>query len=100
MWIGRASAMGERSMSMHPTRRRFLQTTAAAAMIAPLSRADQQPGEKLNVAVVGVTGQGNYDLNGVVAAGVNLVALCDVDERLAGPVREKYPKAVFDVDFR
>jgi predicted dehydrogenase len=87
-------------MSTHPTRRRFLQATAATAVMAPLSRADQQPSEKLNVAVVGVTGQGGYNLGQVVGAGVNIVALCDVDERLAGPVREKYSKAVFDVNFR
>src|SRR5438105_2332402 len=87
-------------MSTRPTRRRFLQATAATALLAPLTRAEQQPSEKLNVAIVGVTGQGGYDLGQVVGAGVNIVALCDVDERLAGPVREKYPKAVFNVDFR
>ncbi len=87
-------------MTTRWTRRRFLQTTAAAAVLAPLTRADQQPSERLNVAVVGITGQGGYDLSNVAAAGANIVALCDIDERLAGPVREKYPKAVFDADFR
>lgn len=84
------------------TRRRFLQSTGATVLGAPyfIRAADQPASERLNVAVVGVTGQGGYNLGGVVGAGVNIVALCDVDERLAGPVREKYPKAAFDVDFR
>src|SRR5439155_18478108 len=90
-------------MTRRGTRRRFMQATAAAALAAPLARGEekkQPPSERLNVAVVGITGQGGYDLSNVAAAGANIVALCDVDERLAGPVREKYPKAVFDADFR
>src|SRR5436190_19290906 len=92
-------------MSMRSTRRRFLQSTAIAGGVfigGPALRADQkQPAsEKLNVAVVGVAGQGAYNLGQVAAAGTNIVALCDVDENRSGKAREQFPKADHEVDFR
>jgi len=78
------------------TRRRFLQATAAASATiiagAPfISRAWAAAGakspydnlvpanRKVRVACVGVGGKGYLDMNGVIAAGAELAALCDVD---------------------
>ncbi len=71
------------------TRRRFVQstlaTTAAAAAIARprwLRAANQvSANEKLNVAFIGATNQASHDFNMITAApGVNVVAMCDVDD--------------------
>src|SRR4029450_5998124 len=86
-------------MTTRFTRRRFLQTAAATTLARPFLRADQPPAsERLDVGIIALTNRGGATRNGVADAGVNIVALCDVDERRAGPVREKYPKAVFEVD--
>jgi predicted dehydrogenase len=87
------------------SRRSFLHTTAAAgAALATgvLFAGDKKPpaSERLQVGVIGVTGQGGGDMNQVVAAGAEVAALCDVDERRAGPVRERFPRARFYTDFR
>jgi predicted dehydrogenase len=93
-------------MSSRWTRRRFLQSTAAASAAGlatnVLPAADKQvpPSERLRVGMIGTTNQAGYNLNEVVKAGVEIVALCDVDERRAGPVRERFPKAKFHVDWR
>jgi predicted dehydrogenase len=85
-------------------RRRFLKSTAAAAgfWIGAARAEEKKPGpnDRLQVGVIGVTNQGGYNLENVAKAGAEIVALCDVDERRAGPVREKYPRASYDIDFR
>ena len=43
-----------------------------------VSRAVDSPNEKLNVALIGIGGQGGSNLRGVSSQ--NIVALCDVDE--------------------
>jgi len=90
----------------HPlNRRRFLQTTAAGitglgtGLLAAQDKKDS-PNEKLNVGVIGVAGQGEYDLNQVANAGAAIVALCDVDEKRAGKARERFPAAKVYPDFR
>jgi predicted dehydrogenase len=85
------------------TRRRFLHETAglaASAVAAPLLAADKPkaPSERLNLAVVGVSGRGADNLAGV--GGENIVALCDVDADRAGDARKQFPKADFTQDFR
>ena len=43
------------------------------------------PSEKVNIAGIGVGGQGAADIDRINSAGgANIVALCDVDERYAG----------------
>ncbi len=54
--------------------------------------------EKLNIAGIGVGGQGAGDLNGVSSE--NIVALCDVDSRRASASFRKYEKAARYTDFR
>ena len=54
---------------------------------------------KLNIAGIGVGGQGRGDLDSV-ANGQNVVALCDADTARAGDVFKKYPQAKAYQDFR
>jgi predicted dehydrogenase len=90
-------------MSSRWTRRRFLHTTAATALAAgslPAAEKKPRPSERLHVGVIGTFNQAGYDLNEVANAGAEIVALCDIDERRSGPVRERFPRAKFHVDFR
>lgn len=57
------------------------------------------PSERLNIASVGVGGQGTYDLT-QFAADHNIVALCDVDDAYAAKTFDSYPKANKYRDFR
>jgi predicted dehydrogenase len=90
-------------MTSNFTRRRFIQASAAAALAAgPLAAADKKVGanEKVNLGIIGVGGQGTYNLNGV--AHENIVALCDVDSerREVVAARKAHPDAKFYQDFR
>lgn len=86
------------------SRRRFLQSSAVGAMALSTGRLlgqdkKEPASERLQVGVIGVAGQGEYNLNGV-AAHANIAALCDVDEKRAGKARERFPQATFTADFR
>ena len=56
------------------------------------------PSEKLNIAGIGVGGQGRWDLEQVSSE--NIVALCDVDERRAAATFQRFPNARRYKDFR
>jgi predicted dehydrogenase len=56
------------------------------------------PSEKLNIAGIGVGGQGGGDIENVSSE--NIVALCDVDEERAGGTFKRFPKARKYRDFR
>ena len=56
------------------------------------------PNDKLNVAVIGVGGQGGANLRGVSSQ--NIVAVCDVDERRAGKAFEQFAAGGRFTDFR
>lgn len=59
------------------------------------------PSDKLNVAGIGVGGKGRSDLRSCYESGkVNIVSLCDVDDRQSVSSREAYPKASYYHDFR
>ena len=86
-------------------RRRFLATAAAAAFgfqIVPRcvlgGPGHKAPGEKLNIAGIGVGGQGAGDLQKMEDE--NIVALCDVDAKYAAHTFKKYPKAEVFKDYR
>src|SRR5689334_10293282 len=87
-------------------RRRFLQTTAAAGAFGfwsgRLLADDPKPSanERLHVAVIGIAGQGDYDLGETAKTGTAIVGLCDVDENRAAGARRAHPKAKFFTDFR
>jgi predicted dehydrogenase len=59
----------------------------------------KSPNEKLNFAAIGSGGQGASNL-AAAAPTENVAALCDVDDRRAAPVFERYPKATRYRDFR
>ncbi len=87
------------------SRRDFLSGAAAAAgafTIVPrhvLGGSGQTPpSEKLNIAGIGVGGQGGSDLENVSSE--NIVALCDVDDRRAAGTFARSPKARRYKDFR
>ena len=56
------------------------------------------PSDTLNVACVGVGGMGRSDVNGV--SGENIVAMCDVDDRMAEQSYARFPAAKKYRDFR
>ena len=56
--------------------------------------------DKLNVAGIGIGGQGGADVNEVAGLGHNIVALCDVDEKYAAKEFAKYPQAKRFTDYR
>jgi predicted dehydrogenase len=89
------------------SRRKFIRNTAltgAGFIIVPrhvLGRGFIAPSDKLNVAGIGVGGKGTSDLLEIAKSPhVNIVALCDVDDRQAKKSRENYPKAPYYRDYR
>ena len=92
-------------MNTRLNRRRFLQHTSLGTVGlwlagASSARADRKfsANDKLNVAVIGVSNQGAYNLGNVSSQ--NVVALCDVDERLLAAAAQKHPSARTYTDFR
>jgi len=86
------------------SRRRFLGTAAATAAFTILPRhvlggpGVTAPNSKLNIAGVGIGGQGGWDLQQF--PNENIVALCDVDDRHAAKTYARYPRAKRYKDFR
>jgi predicted dehydrogenase len=86
------------------TRRNFLATSTAASSVlflpcsVALGAGADSPNNKLNIAGIGVGGQGGADIDEVSTE--NIVALCDVDWNHAGHTFDKYPKARRYKDFR
>ena len=87
------------------SRRRFLGTSAAMGttfMVLPSHvlglRAGTSPNEKLNIAGVGIGGQGGEDIKNMTSE--NIVALCDVDSAHAAGRFKTYPNAKVHTDFR
>ncbi|TDE16763.1 Gfo/Idh/MocA family protein [Dyadobacter psychrotolerans] len=90
-----------------PSRRDFIKTSAIAAssfFIVPrhvLGKGFIAPSDKLNIAGIGVGGKGKSDLASFAKSpNVNIVALCDVDDRQAVTSRTSFPKATYYKDFR
>lgn len=88
-------------------RREFIRNTALAGgafFIVPrhvLGRGYIAPSDKLNIAGIGAGGKGESDLlEFSKSPRVNIVAYCDVDERMIGKTRERFPAARYYKDFR
>src|SRR5688572_20873108 len=73
---------GRSTMSRVMGRREFVQTAAAAAILAQGQVAKAQPSERIRVGCVGVRGRAGYLLSAFAAnKEVELVAIADVDSR-------------------
>jgi predicted dehydrogenase len=85
-------------------RRRFLQQAAAGAaglcLFSPRASGARRgsANSKLNIGVIGVANQGNYNLTHV--DGEHIVALCDVDGNYLAAAAQKFPRAQRYSDFR
>ena len=89
------------------SRRNFLRNAAYATggvMIVPrhvLGRGFTAPSDKLNIAGVGTGGKAEVNLPYAFNKGSdNIVALCDVDDRMAVHARKNWPNAPYYKDYR
>jgi predicted dehydrogenase len=85
------------------TRRHFLLSSAALTATATLRAQDKKapPSERVRVGVVGVGNQGAYNWGELAKVpSCEVVALCDVDDRMTAKARAQFPKAKFFTDFR
>ena len=90
------------------SRRNFIKTAGLASagfMIVPRhvlgGKGFIAPSDKLNIAAIGAGGKGQNDLQEFSKSPyVNIVALCDVDDRRSAHSRETYTKAKYYKDFR
>src|SRR5438477_3630294 len=87
------------------SRRSFLSksvTVGAGLLILRNSRLAfaYEANSKLNIAGIGVGGQGRGSLDAFHRMGNNLVALCDADAKRAGDIYQKHPEAKPYQDFR
>jgi predicted dehydrogenase len=94
-------------MSKKLSRKQFIKTASvvtAGFFIVPrhvLGRGYIAPSDKLNIAGIGIGGKGESDLAEFAKSPrVNIVALCDVDDRQATKSRESFPRATYYKDFR
>jgi predicted dehydrogenase len=89
------------------SRRKFIKNVSLAGagfFIVPrhvLGRGFIAPSDKLNIAAIGAGGKGESDLSEFSKSPkVNIVALCDVDDRQAAKSRKRFEKAGYYKDFR
>ncbi len=89
------------------SRRNFIRNSAIVGgsfFILPrhvLGRGFIAPSDKLNIAGIGVGGKGESDLMEFAKSpNVNIVALCDVDDREAANSRKRFEKAKYYKDYR
>jgi predicted dehydrogenase len=86
----------------HPSRRRFLQSLAAAAAAGPfLSFPSRAAGATLRHASIGASGQALSDLNAFAKhPAFELVAVADVDLCRIEPLQQRFPKVRVYQDWR
>ena len=92
-------------MTPNTSRRQFLQSAALTAAVVSLgeqnSTAQQpskSPNEKLNIAVIGIAHQGRYNLDNVRSQ--NIVAICDIDDKLLAEAAATLPNPATYNDYR
>lgn len=86
-------------------RRKFLKASGAAAagfMIVPRhvlgGKGFTAPSDIVNIAAIGAGGKGRGGIRAVESQ--NIVALCDVDDKMAEDARKSYPNASYHRDYR
>ncbi len=97
---------GKRTNASNVTlsRRHFMGTAAAVAAFTYVPRrvlggaGQRSANERLNIAGIGVGGQGGSDINALSSE--NIVVLCDVDEERAAGTFKRFPNARKYKDFR
>jgi predicted dehydrogenase len=87
------------------SRRDFLKNAGIATgfLIIPSGwlHGEDVPSNRINVAAVGLGGQGSTDIGGVVKAGAKIVALCDVvTDKPARAIQQRFPDAQPFADYR
>ena len=89
------------------SRRKFIKNVSVAAtgfFIVPrhvLGRGFIAPSDKLNIAGIGAGGKGESDLAEFSKSpAVNIISLCDVDDRSSVKSRTRFPKASYYKDYR
>jgi predicted dehydrogenase len=92
-------------MNTRIARRTFLRQTAVGGtglliLKNPRLAFAYEANDKLNLAGIGVGGQGRSNLDNLAGLKQNIVALCDVDRNRAGDIYQKHPSAKTFVDFR
>lgn len=97
----------KKSNTNDASRRNFIKSASIVAgsfMIVPrhvLGKGFIAPSDKLNIAGIGIGGKGESDLSEFAKnPKVNIVGLCDVDDRQAATSRKRFPKAKYYKDFR
>jgi predicted dehydrogenase len=87
-------------------RRNFLKTVAAALSFHIVPRhvlggnGQTPPSGKLNLASIGVGGQGGSDIGALAGGPINMVAVCDVDEGKRNAAAGRFPGAKEFADWR
>jgi predicted dehydrogenase len=83
-------------------RREFLRLGLAAGatpwLAGPSWARPTSPYERLNIGVIGTSGRASSNIDGVQHE--NIVAVCDIDDRLLGRAGERFPRARTYTDFR
>ena len=102
--------MNTNEYPLQTTRREFLRTAAAAAVVAPLIvpssvlGRENKPGAngKINIALIGCNGMGPHNLKNIAThPDVVVVGACDVDKNRREKIAEKYkPTCKVYSDFR
>ncbi|MDR2862450.1 MAG: Gfo/Idh/MocA family oxidoreductase [Puniceicoccales bacterium] len=86
------------------SRRDFLKNASLASGLLLLPsgflKGQNAPSNRIQVASVGVGGQGGTDTNGVSKAGATIIGLCDVDSRNLAGAKKRFPKASAFTDYR
>src|SRR3954471_5272839 len=88
-------------MKHSQTRRSFIKQTALGAAglsLAPSVLRAASANDKLNIGIIGVANQGNYDMSNVATE--NIVALCDIDDHYLAGASTRFPKAKTYSDYR
>lgn len=82
------------------TRRTFTGAAASAFAFTYLPQRVLGANDRLQVACIGIGGQGGGDVQDIAAAGCDVVALCDVDRERGAESFGRFPRAKQYADFR